>query len=33
MFGLHTQRFPARNWGAMQSQAELIAFLDADDEY
>ena len=23
----------ARNWGAMQSQAELIAFLDADDEY
>ena len=23
----------ARNWGALQSQAQLIAFLDADDEY
>lgn len=23
----------ARNWGAMQSDADLIAFLDADDEY
>lgn len=23
----------ARNWGALQSQADLIAFLDADDEY
>lgn len=23
----------ARNWGALQSQAELIAFLDADDAY
>lgn len=23
----------ARNWGALQSDAEIIAFLDADDEY
>lgn len=23
----------ARNWGALQSEAELIAFLDADDAY
>ncbi|MDK4565306.1 glycosyltransferase family 2 protein, partial [Kingella kingae] len=23
----------ARNWGALQSQAEIIAFLDADDAY
>lgn len=23
----------ARNWGAMQSQADIIAFLDADDAY
>ncbi len=23
----------ARNWGAMQSDADIIAFLDADDEY
>lgn len=23
----------ARNWGALQSQAEFISFLDADDEY
>lgn len=23
----------ARNWGAMHSQADIIAFLDADDEY
>ena len=23
----------ARNWGALQSEADLIAFLDADDAY
>ncbi|ETD72498.1 glycosyltransferase [Pelistega indica] len=23
----------ARNWGAMQSDADILAFLDADDEY
>lgn len=23
----------ARNWGAIQSEAEFIAFLDADDAY